>query len=69
MPTKRIGTHIFVQMSRLTIQVKFTRQQLSKIHLTILYPSVDKLLNIICRSRPDEANSETRRIMKDINPF
>lgn len=69
MQMKGICTNLFVNICRPTIQVNFTRHKVSKKHGTFFHPCVGKVLKIIRRSRSDEAQKETRRILEDINCF
>lgn len=67
MPMKRILANVFVQISKQTGQVSFTRQQIYKLNRTLFHPSVDKLFSHIPRSKLDGSHTETRRILDYIN--
>lgn len=47
MPMKRIGNHVFVQMSKPTMKVNFTGQQLYKLHKTFFHPSIENQFKLM----------------------
>lgn len=55
----RIGNHN-------AVDIFFTRSQLVRLHCDFLHPSVDKLFNLIRKARPEEASTETKRVLEDI---
>ena len=63
---QRIDNHVYAPLFLPSVPIHYTRQQLSKLHQSFFHPSVDKLFNLIRRSKPDEADAETRRILEDI---
>lgn len=49
------------------ISTHFTRVQLQKIHRKLFHLSVDKMFNLLLKTRPEDATPETIEIMEDIS--
>jgi transposase InsO family protein len=65
LPLSRHGGHIYVEWDDLHATM-FSTAQLQKLHRQFFHPSADKLYNLLKRSRPKDANEETRALLKMI---
>jgi len=65
LPLTRYDGHIYLEWEDLYVTM-FSSAQLRKLHRQFFHPSADKLYNLLRRSRPGEANEETRAMLKEI---
>ena len=65
MPIVRKFGHMYLEWPASTIM--FTRAELQKLHRHFKHPSVDKLFNLLKRSKISDVDQETRRMLEDIS--
>ena len=58
--------HVFARM-HFAFATFFARSQLLKLHKQFFHPSAQKLFNLLCRARPEEATPETLSILEDLS--
>lgn len=64
-PLIRAHAHIYADM-RFPVLTFFTKQELSKLHRQFCHPSSDKLLQLLKKGRPNDVDSDTKKILDEI---
>jgi hypothetical protein len=65
LPITRKHGHLYLEWD--FPEILFSKEQIQKLHLQFYHPSADKLFRLIQRAKPEEATSETKKMLLDIN--
>lgn len=68
LPIARRTGHVWLDFKPMTVHdVRYTRQQLTKLHRHLYHPSAKKLYALLKRAKPEDLAPDTKKILDDIS--
>lgn len=64
-PLTGFGGHLYAPYP-VSVLIRFTKQQVPKLHRQFFHPSSFKLYNLLKKSRPEDTTSETQKQLEEI---